>query len=161
MHLNAEIGYLTQQYQTLFIQMSREDYGFMNQSTLLKSTTPAEINQMDVTAKVLEKTPDQIACFLDTKEWIFYQVNIQVHLKILNQVQLVHQILLISQLQFDKVPASWEKFAYFSIKGLAAWFNNLIKVVSIIIYFYLNIKLKETFSQNSINLFQKQKLVQI
>lgn len=30
-------------------------------------------------------------------------------------------------LQFNKVPANWEKFAYFSRKGLASWFNDLIE----------------------------------
>lgn len=30
-------------------------------------------------------------------------------------------------LQFNKVPANWEKFAYFSRKGLAAWFFDLIE----------------------------------
>jgi dynein heavy chain len=30
-------------------------------------------------------------------------------------------------LSFNKVPETWEKFAYFSRKGLAMWFSDLIE----------------------------------
>jgi dynein heavy chain len=32
-----------------------------------------------------------------------------------------------SALTLNKVPATWEKVAYFSKKGLLAWFNDLIE----------------------------------
>ena len=35
--------------------------------------------------------------------------------------------ILANSLTYNKVPPSWEKFAYFSRKGLALWFADLIE----------------------------------
>nr|SYZ35238.1 PtDNAH9b [Paramecium tetraurelia] len=145
MHPNAEIGYLTQQCETLFSTIldvqggsssgggGKKDDGVMTQLTLLKSTTPADTNLMDVTAKASEKTPDQIVCLQECERMNILLGEIRrsledLRLGMTGALNITDQMEALSlSLQFNKVPASWEKFAYFSRKGLAAWFNDLIE----------------------------------
>ncbi|CAD8057207.1 unnamed protein product [Paramecium primaurelia] len=145
MHPNAEIGYLTQQCETLFSTIldvqggsssgggGKKDDGVMTQLTLLKSTTPADTNLMDVTAKASEKTPDQIVCLQECERMNILLGEIRrsledLRLGLTGALNITDQMEALSlSLQFNKVPANWEKFAYFSRKGLAAWFNDLIE----------------------------------
>lgn len=101
--------------------------------TQFKSTCPNDYNFFDISAKAAEKSPFQIVCLQEVERMNILLGEIKrsledLRLGLTGALNMTDSMEALSfSLQFNKVPSSWEKYAYFSKKGLAAWFADLIE----------------------------------
>lgn len=147
MHPNAEIGYLTIQCETLFDTILQIEGGgtagaggSKDDQTLqtiadFKNRAPAEFSMLDITAKIKDpkdKTPYVVVCLQECERMNGLLSEIKRSLEdlrlgltgALNITDAMENLQ--RSLNFNKVPASWEKEAYPSRKNLAMWFNELL-----------------------------------
>lgn len=144
MHPNAEIGYLTTQCETLFSTIlevqgggsagaSKKDDGVMTQLLQYKNTCPPDFSMFDITAKAVEKTPFQVVCLQECERMNTLLGEIRrsledLRLGLTGALNITDSMEgLASALSLNRVPANWEKYAYFSRKGLILWYSDLIE----------------------------------
>ena len=144
MHPNAEIGYLTQQCDTIFTTImeitgstsgsssGKKEQGVQALVMELKSRTPEDFNMIEITGKVKEKTPFIVVCLQECERMNSLLGEIKRSLEDLRrgfggELDMTEQMdNLIRSLSFNKVADTWEKVAYPSRKSLASWFTDLI-----------------------------------
>jgi len=145
MHPNAEIGYLTAMGDDLFDTIlevqggattganAKKEEGVMAILTDFKNRTPAEYNMFDIKAKVKDMNPYVVVCLQEIERMNVLLSEIKRSLEdlrlgltgALNITDSMEE--LTKALSFNKVPSTWEKFAYFSRKLLGAWFTDMIE----------------------------------
>lgn len=144
MHPNAEIGYLTQQCETIFntiMEISgssngsgsgKKEQGVLALVLDLKAKTPDDFNMFDITSKIKEKTPFNVVCLQECERMNTLLGEIKRSLEDLRrgfngELDMTEQMdNLVRSLSFNKVADNWEKVAYPSKKSLALWFTDLI-----------------------------------
>lgn len=143
MHPNAEIGYLTNMCDTIFETIlvvrgggsggGKKDSGVLNILMDLKARTPTEFSILEIMDRVKEKAPYVIVCLQECERMNKLLEEIRTSLEGLRlglsgALNITEEMeALQNALTLNKVPATWEKVAYFSKKGLLAWFNDLIE----------------------------------
>ncbi len=144
MHPNAEIGYLTLACQELCDTIldvqgglggggGNKDDIVMTVLLDLKNRSPPEFLMLELSAKAKEKTPS-IVVVLQECERInvllsFIKSSLEdLRLGLTGALNITDAMeTLQASLQFNKVPALWEKYAYPSRKNLILWFNDLLE----------------------------------
>jgi len=147
LHPNAEINFLTLEGDNLFKTIldlqgaigagglgSREDTVSKRLEDLL-SRLPDDFNMVEIGMKVGERTP--FVCVLlqecDRMNLLLGEIRrslndlklgLQGALNISEQMEAVSNALFL-----DRVPATWEKYAYPSLKRMGSWFNDLVRRV--------------------------------
>jgi dynein heavy chain len=112
---------------------SKKDDGVMTLLMDLKTRCPPDLNLMEIQGKIKEKTPFIVVCLQECERMNLLLGEIRKSLEdlrlgltgALNITDAMEN--LTKALSFNKVPDTWEKFAYFSRKGLALWFADLIE----------------------------------
>lgn len=142
MHSNAEIGYLTNMCDTIFSTIldvqggsgggGKKDSGAMNILMDLKNRAPADYNMFEIESRIKEKAPYVVVALQEAERMNKLLGEIKsslenLRLGLVGALNITEEMESLSQaLTLNKVPASWEKVAYFSKKGLLAWFQDLI-----------------------------------
>jgi len=144
LHPNAEIGYLTQTGETLLktvqeVQGGGAGGGASGGDDIVNDVLkdfleklPEQFSMFDINARVKEKTPFVIVCLQECERMNILlfeikrsleelQLGLQGSLNITDAMETLSRSLAI-----NNVPATWTKFAYFSKKNLANWFNDLL-----------------------------------
>lgn len=88
---------------------------------------------LDIQSKIKEKTPYIVVCLQECERMNILLGEIRKTLEdlrlgltgALNMTDAMENLQ--KSLQFNKVPSSWETYAYPSRKNLALWFNELIE----------------------------------
>jgi len=149
LHSNAEISYLANLADSIFrfaldIQGSGTSGGDggSNQEDVVKDLLqdyldqlPENFNMMEITGRVVEKTPHLVVMLqeCDRMNGLLFEIR-----RSLREMKLgLEGALNISDamealsasLFYDRVPATWEKVAYPSLKPLGSWYNNLLERV--------------------------------
>ena len=146
MHPNAEINFLTAMCDTLFSAIldiqggtsssggGKKDDGVMSQLMDYKLRCPNDFSVLDILARIKgDQTPFQVVCLQEVDRMNILLGEIRksledLRLGLTGALNITDQMENLSRsLQFNKVPSTWEAFAYFSRKGLSTWFNDLIE----------------------------------
>lgn len=143
MHPNAEIGYLTNMCDTIFSTIlevqggssggGKKDSGVLTILMDLKARTPPDFNMLEIEGKIKEKAPYVIVALQESERMNKLLLEIKTSLESLRlglsgALNITDEMeALQTSLMLNKVPATWEKVAYFSKKALLAWFNDLIE----------------------------------
>ena len=146
LHPNAEIGYLTNQSETLFSTIlsvgggSSSGGGDDNKVKSLIVTflgqLPADFNMYDIFLKAKNKTPYVVVCLQECERMNTLLQEIRGSLTDLDSglkgaLNITDAMeLLARQLNLNLVPGSWEKYAYFSKKNLIDWFADMLQRVT-------------------------------
>lgn len=105
----------------------------MNLIVDLKSRSPADYVMLDITSKVKDKTPFIVVCLQECERMNVLLGEIKRTLEdlrlgltgALNITDAMENLQ--RSLTVNKVPSSWETYAYPSRKNLMMWFNELIE----------------------------------
>lgn len=143
LHPNAEIGYLTTTAESLFDQIMqvqgggsaggkgrKEDIARVFIDKFLEEL-PEQFFLLEITSRVLEYTPYVVVVLQECERMNMLLGEIKVSLTDLDaglkgQLNITDAMEALSTaLSLNKVPASWESKAYFSLKTLADWFQDL------------------------------------
>jgi dynein heavy chain len=114
---------------------SKKDDGVMGLLMDFKARCPNDLPMLDILAKIKEKTPFIVVCLQECERMNILLGEIRksledLRLGLTGALNVTDQMeMLATALQFNRVPANWEKFAYFSRKLLAIWFTDLIERV--------------------------------
>ncbi len=146
LHPNAEIGYLTNQSETLFSTIlsvgggSSSGGGDDNKVKSLIVTflgqLPADFNMYEIFLKAKNKTPYVVVCLQECERMNTLLQEIRNSLTDLDSglkgaLNITDAMeLLARQLNLNLVPGSWEKYAYFSKKNLIDWFADMLQRVT-------------------------------
>jgi len=141
LHPNAEIGYLTNQSETLFSTIlevsgggaggSGDDGKVKNIIVNFLASLPADFNMFDVMSKVKDVNPYAIVAIQECERMNILLMEIRTSLNdldaglkgTLNITDAMET--LAYQLNLNIVPTFWEKCAYFSKKVLLDWFTDM------------------------------------
>jgi len=148
LHPNAEIGYLTQQSDTIFSQIlqitgggSSGGGGKKKEDTVKEyikkflDELPPDFVMMDIAARAKEKTPYNIVCLQECERMNILLGEIRRSLNELDaglkgQLNITDAMEGLSNaLSINKVFEQWEKYAYYSKKALSEWFTDLLQRV--------------------------------
>lgn len=145
LHPNAEIGYLTTTGETLFEYIlsvqggGSGGGGGKKKEDIVKDlikkfteTLPPNFSMIDINARAKEKTPYIVVCIqecermntlLGTIRFSLFELDagLKGQLNITDAMES-----LANSLSLNRVPAEWEKYAYFSKKTLIEWFSDLL-----------------------------------
>ena len=98
-----------------------------------KLRCPNDFSVLDILARIKgDQTPFQVVCLQEVDRMNILLGEIRksledLRLGLTGALNITDQMENLSRsLQFNKVPSTWEAFAYFSRKGLATWFSDLI-----------------------------------
>lgn len=141
LHPNAEIGYLTTQGEQLFSFIltvqgggSSGSGGKKKEDTVKEyirkflETLPNNFSMIDINARVKEKTPYIVVCIQECERMNTLLSTIRFSLNELDaglkgQLNITDAMEnLANSLSLNRVPDSWEKYAYYSNKSLTEWF---------------------------------------
>lgn len=142
MHSNAEIGYLTNMCDTIFSTIldvqggsggaGKGDSGSMGILMDLKNRSPADYNMFEIESRIKEKHPYVIVALQEAERMNILLDEIKqslenLRLGLIGALNITETMEALSNcLILNKVPATWEKVAYFSKKGLQTWFQDMI-----------------------------------
>lgn len=145
LHPNAEIGYLTTTGETLFEYIlsvqgggsgggggKKKDDVVKELIKKFTETLPANFSMIDINTRAKDKTPYIVVCIqecermntlLGTIRFSLFELDagLKGQLNITDAMEL-----LANSLSLNRVPAEWEKYAYFSKKSLIEWFNDML-----------------------------------
>ena len=99
----------------------------------LKGRCPSDMNFLDIQGRIKEKTPFIVVCLQEVERMNILLGEIRksledLRLGLTGALNITDQMENLSKaLQFNKVPDTWEKYAYFSRKSLALWYADLIE----------------------------------
>jgi len=146
LHPNAEIGYLTNQSETLFstiLSVSGGSSSGGSDDNKVKSLIvtflgqlPADFNMYEIQLKAKNKTPYVVVCLQECERMNTLLQEIRNSLTDLDSglkgaLNITDAMELLSrQLNLNLVPGSWEKYAYFSKKNLIDWFADMLQRVT-------------------------------
>ena len=110
----------------------KKDSGALDMINGLKARAPADYNIFEITLKIKEKTPYIVVALQEVERMNLLLLEIKQSLEelklgltgALNITDAMEGLQL--SLSVNKVPANWEKVAYFSRKPLAVWFSDMI-----------------------------------
>jgi dynein heavy chain len=98
----------------------------------LQARTPPEFNMFDISSRIKEKHPYVVVCLQEAERMNTLLLEIRLSLEGL-RLGLVGALNVTDSMEalglaltLNKVPAIWEKVAYFSKKPLLMWFNDMI-----------------------------------
>jgi dynein heavy chain, axonemal len=125
LHPNAEIGYLTTTCDTIFETIlsvqggissgGKKDSGVMGILMDLKARAPPDFNMLDITGKVKEKSPYVVVALQECERMNLLLFEIKsslesLRLGLIGALNITEAMEMLSvALQFNKVPAIWEK----------------------------------------------------
>lgn len=141
LHPNAEIGYLTLQTETLFSTIQSvsgggaggggSDAAVKEMINTILTTLPPDFVMLDITSKAKTKTPYVNVCLQEVERMNILLAEIRTSLLDLeaglagklNVTDAMDE--LANSLALNKVPATWTKYAYMSMKSLIDWFVDM------------------------------------
>merc|ERR1712086_1034031 len=141
---NAEIGYLTTLGETLFNTMlsctgGSGGSGGSKKDSIAKETLdrflailPVEFIMLDLNLKAKDKSPYVVVCLQECERMNILINTIRKSLEDLDaglagSLNITEDMeLLATSLFINQVPALWVKYAYFSLKDLTLWFDDLL-----------------------------------
>jgi len=144
LHPNAEIGYLTTLGETLFNTMlsctgGSGGSGGSKKDSIAKETLdrflailPVEFIMLDLNLKAKDKSPYVVVCLQECERMNILINTIRKSLEDLDaglagSLNITEDMeLLATSLFINQVPALWVKYAYFSLKDLTLWFDDLL-----------------------------------
>jgi dynein heavy chain len=146
LHPNAEIGYLTNQGLNVFSTIMKVSGGSggggggdLNAATEYINTysalLPADLDMFEIRGRIKEYTPYIIVSLQESDRMnillqAIRQSLTELELGISGALNVSDGMELLSKnLQGNKVNPRWAKFAYPSLKGLSAWFSDLVQRV--------------------------------
>ncbi len=146
LHPNAEIGYLTNQSETLFqtiLSVGGGSSGGSGDDNKVKQfivsflgQLPPDFNMYEIFLKAKNKTPYVVVCLQECERMntllqeirnslLDLDAGLKGSLNITDSMELLAR-----QMSTFMVPGSWEKYAYFSKKSLVDWFADLLMRVA-------------------------------
>lgn len=142
LHPNAEIGYLTNQSETLFSTIlsvqggsssgGGDDSKVKQLIVSFLGQLPPDFNMYDIFSKAKNKTPYVVVCLQECERMNTLLQEIRNSLTDLDSglkgaLNITDAMeMLAKQLNLNLVPGSWEKYAYFSKKNLIDWFADML-----------------------------------
>lgn len=144
LHPNAEIGYLTTLGETLFSTMlacaggsgggggSKKDQVAKETLDRFLSILPPEFIMLELNLKAKDKTPYVVVCLQECERMNILINTIKKSLEDLDAglagaLNVTEDMeTLATSLFINQVPALWVKYAYFSLKDLVSWFDDLL-----------------------------------
>lgn len=144
LHPNAEIGYLTTTGETLFeyilsVQGGGSGGGGKKKEDIVKELIkkfteqlPANFSMLDINMRAKEKSPYIVVCIQECERMNTLLSTIRFSLFELDaglkgQLNITDAMETLStSLALNRVPAEWEKYAYFSKKSLMDWFADML-----------------------------------
>ena len=144
LHPNAEIGYLTNLGETLFFTIlqcsggsgggggkKKEDVVGEMLSQFLERL-PEPFNMIELNAKVKERSPYVVVCLQECEKMNLLTDTMRKSLVDLDdgfagRLNITDDMETLANSMFlNQQPALWVKYAYFSLKSLPAWFDDLL-----------------------------------
>jgi len=144
LHPNAEIGYLTNQGESLFATILQcaggtGGGGGKGQDAVVKEliersleSLPPAFVMMEINARAKEKTPYTVVCLQESERMNTLTVTMRKSLEDLDaglkgQLNITDEMETLAGSMFiNQQPALWAKYAYFSLKSLASWYEDLL-----------------------------------
>lgn len=146
LHPNAEIGYLTNQSETLFSTIlsvgggsssgGSDDNKVKQLIVSFLGQLPPDFNMYEIFLKAKNKTPYVVVCLQECERMNTLLQEIRNSLTDLDSglkgaLNITDAMETLGrQLNLNLVPGSWEKYAYFSKKNLVDWFADMLQRVT-------------------------------
>jgi dynein heavy chain len=148
LHPNAEIGFLTTQGNNIFMTILEVQGGAKGGGggdslsgvgailTAYLTQLPKNLDMMEIRGRVKEWSPYVIVSLQESERMNTLLSEIrrsltELEMGLSGALNVTEQMeALAIALSLNRVPASWEKLAYFSLKPLARWFGDLIERVN-------------------------------
>jgi dynein heavy chain len=143
LHPNAETGYLTTQGENLFFTILQcsggsgagaggKDAAIKEMINKFLDTMPTQFIMLDLFAKAKERSPYVVVCLQECERMNILTGTIVQTLEDLDaglkgSLNITDDMEALGTSMFlNSIPDLWTKYAYFSLKGLGAWFDDLM-----------------------------------